>query len=309
MGIGICLNANACFIIIITFMNMKKITVLLMFSFFSVSCQELGELQLVADLPSLIKEVSGIEKFPEEDTLWAINDSRNPPEVYGYNLNSKKIEKTIRLKKATNIDWEDLATGPDGTLYVGDFGNNSSFRTDLTIYAIKDPGTLEKRRYEPILTTFRYEDQVDFPPKKKKNVSFDVEAFIFLNDHFYLFTRNRAKKFDGITKIYKLPAKEGDFVASLIGSYKTCDDRGDCKITGATIHHRSGKIALLSYNKVWILSDYTGDDLTSGKIEKIKLRHTSQKESVCFKNENELYIADERSQGSSGNLYLLKLED
>jgi len=289
-------------------MIMNKILVLVVFSVFSASCQDFGELQFVDDFPGLIKEVSGIEKFPEEDMLWAINDSRNPPEVYGYNLNTKKMEKTIRLKKATNIDWEDLATGPDGTLYVGDFGNNGSYRTDLTIYAIKDPGTLEKRRYEPLITTFRYEDQFDFPPKKK-NISFDVEAFIFLNDHFYLFTRNRAKKFDGITKIYKLPAKEGDFTASLIGTFKTCEDRSDCEVTGAAVHRPTGKIALLSYNKVWIFSDYTGDDFTSGKIEKIKLHHTSQKESICFKNENELYIADERSRGRGGNLYLLKLGD
>ena len=288
-------------------MIMKKETVLLLFSVLSASCQDFGELQFVNDLPSLLREVSGIEKFPEEDILWTINDSRNLPEVYGYNLSTKKMVKTIRLKKTSNIDWEDLATGPDGTLYVGDFGNNGSYRTDLTIYAIKDPSTLEKRRYEPMLTTFRYEDQVDFPPKKKKNVSFDVEAFIFLNDHFYLFTRNRAKNFDGITKIYKLPAKEGDFVASLIGSFKTCEDRSDCQITGAAIHQDSGKLALLSNNKVWIFSDYTGDDFTSGKIEKIKLHHTSQKESICFKNENELYIADERSHGRGGNLYLLKL--
>ncbi len=271
------------------------------------SCQDFGELQFVDDLPSLLREISGIEKFPEGDILWTINDSRNPPEVYGYNLSTKKMVKTIRLKKASNIDWEDLATGPDGTLYVGDFGNNGNYRTDLTIYAIKDPSTLKKRRYEPILTTFRYEDQVDFPPKKKKNISFDVESFIFLNDHFYLFTRNRAKKFDGITKIYKLPAKEGDFVASLIGSFITCEDRSDCQITGAAIHQDSGKLALLSNNKVWIFSDYTGDDFTSGKIKKIKLHHTSQKESICFKNENELYIADERSHGRGGNLYLLKL--
>jgi len=96
-------------------------------------------------------------------------------------------------------------------------------------------------------------------------------------------------------------------VASWIGSFKTCEDRSDCQITGAAIHQDSGKLALLSNNKVWIFSDYTGDDFTSGKIEKIKLHHTSQKESICFKNENELYIADERSHGRGGNLYLLKL--
>jgi hypothetical protein len=287
---------------------MKKISIILLFTVFTASCQDYGKLQIVADLPGLVKEVSGIEKFPENDFLWAINDSRNPPEVYGYNLGTNTFEITLRVKNATNIDWEDLTKGPDGTLYIGDFGNNRSSRTDLTIYSIPQLHSLEKRRVEAGVTTFRFEDQEKFPPKDK-SLSFDVEAFIFLKGNFYLFTRNRAKKYDGTTKIYKLPAREGDFVATLIGSFETCNDQSDCEITGAAIHEPSGKIALLSYNKVWIFCDYEGDAFLSGKVEKIKLHHTSQKESICFVSENKLLIADERSRGEGGNLYLLELEE
>ena len=285
---------------------MKKLSAILVFTVFTASCQDFGILEFVADLPGLVNEVSGIEKFPDENQIWVINDSRNPPEVYTFDLTTKKLEKTLRVKNAPNIDWEDLTKGPDGTLYVGDFGNNLSNRTDLTIYAIKNPDSLDKRRVESLVTTFRLEDQIKFPPKNK-SLSFDVEAFIFFKDHFYLFTRNRAKKYDGTTKIYKLPAAEGDFVATLMGTFKTCEDQSDCEITGAAIHEPSGKIALLSYNKVWIFSDYQDDDFTSGTVEKIKLGHSSQKESICFISENELYIADERSHGKGGNLYFLKL--
>ena len=294
--------------IISTFITMKKLTLLILFSVFTASCQDYGKLKLIADLPGSINEVSGIEKFPNGDIIWAINDSRNPPEVYGYNLERKKITKTIRLLNAPNIDWEDLTISPNGTLYVGNFGNNASNRTDLAIYAISQPDSIKKRRIKPLITTFHFEDQVKFPPKKKDR-SFDVESFIFLNDHFYLFTRNRAKKFDGKTKIYKVPAQEGDFVAKLVGSFKTCKDQSDCEITSAAIHAPSGKIALLSYNKVWIFSDYTEDDFTSGTVQKIKLGHSSQKESICFVSENELYIADERSHGRGGNLYSLLLSE
>ncbi|MEM7084645.1 MAG: hypothetical protein AAF489_00595 [Bacteroidota bacterium] len=287
---------------------MKNLTLLILFSVFTASCQDYGKLKLIADLPGSINEVSGIEKFPNQEIIWTINDSRNPPEVYGYSLKRKKIVQTLRLLNAPNIDWEDLAISPSGILYVGNFGNNVSNRTDLAIYAIRQPGNIEKRRMEPSVTTFHFEDQVKFPPKKK-NVSFDVEAFIFLEDHFYLFTRNRAKKYDGKTKIYKVPAKEGDFVAKHIGSFKTCEDQSDCEITGAAIHEPTGKIALLSYNKVWIFSDYTEDDFMSGEVQKIKLGHRSQKESICFVSENELYIADERSRGEGGNLYSLTLEE
>ncbi|WP_461303959.1 hypothetical protein [Aureisphaera sp.] len=286
---------------------MKKMTYLFLLIIAQVSCQDFGKMQFVADLPGQINEVSGIEIFPGDPFIWTINDSRNPPEVYAYNLQRKKMVQTIRVKNAPNIDWEDLATSPDGTLYVGNFGNNISNRTDLAIYGIQKPGSLDKRRYEPIETTFTFADQLKFPPKEK-NKSYDVEAFFYLNEHFYLFTRNRAKKYDGTSKIYRLPAKPGEQTAAFIGEIKTCDDQSDCEITSAAIHHETGKIALLSYNKVWIISNYTGDNFAHGDIDKIKLGHRSQKESICFKNENEVYIADERSRGKGGNLYMLNLE-
>ena len=286
---------------------MKNLSLLLLLSVFTASCQDYGKLQLIADLPGLAKEVSGIEKFEGEDLIWLVNDSRNPPEVYAFSLETNKVEKTIRVKNASNIDWEDLARDTIGNLYVGDFGNNNSNREDLTIYTIAQPGSLEKRRTEALITTFYLEDQEKFPPKEK-NLSFDVEAFIYLKGNFYLFTRNRAKKFDGISKIYRLPAQEGHFKAELIGSFKTGNDQSDCQVTSAAIHHATGKIALLSYNKVWIFSDYKDDDFTSGTVTEFKLKHTSQKESICFKSENELYIADERSHGEGGNLYLLNLD-
>ncbi len=286
---------------------MKKILLFLWVLPSCISCQDFGRLELVADLPGLLKEVSGIEYSTESNLIWSINDSRNAPEVYGFDIESQKIQRTIRLKGASNIDWEDLAFSEDGTLYVGDFGNNISNRTDLAIYHVPTPDSGEKRRQEPLITTFAYQDQINFPPKEKDK-SYDVEAFIHLNESFYLFTRNRSKKYDGTTKIYKITAEEGPQEAIYVGELETCKDQSDCEITSAAIHHPTGKIALLSYNKVWIISDYQNDYFPSGKVEKIKLGHSSQKESISFKTENELYIADERTHGKGRNLYLLRLD-
>ncbi|MBX2828872.1 MAG: esterase-like activity of phytase family protein [Flavobacteriaceae bacterium] len=287
---------------------MKKITYLLVLFLTQASCQDFGKMEFVADLPGKVNEISGIEKFPDQNVLWTINDSRNPPELYAFDLDRNKMGQTIRVKDAPNIDWEDLAIGPDGTLYVGNFGNNLSNRTDLAIYAIKNPSAWEKRRYEPVTTSFVFADQMKFPPKEKDK-SYDVEAFFYWNDHFYLFTRNRAKKYDGTSKIYRLPAQPGEQTAAFIGEFKTCDDQSDCEITSAAIHHETGKIVLLSYNKVWVITDYMNDNFAHGKVNKIKLGHRSQKESICFKNENEVYIADERSRGVGGNLYSLSLDE
>lgn len=260
-------------------------------------------LKLEHSIPSRLEEISGIEMSSGSDLIWAIEDSGNKAVVYGYNPQSNSIDKEIEIENAENEDWEDLAMDENGNLYVGDFGNNRNKRDDLVIYAIGNPSLLGEE-VTAVKTHFSFEDQKKFPPKKKER-NFDVEAFICKGGYFYLFTRNRSSKFDGTTKLYRLPAVEGTFEAELIDTFVTCDDRRDCQVTGATINFETNTIALLSYNKVWLLSEYNDDNFFEGKIEKLKLGHRSQKESICFINSDSIYIADENRGIDGGNLYLL----
>jgi len=269
----------------------------------TVSCQDYGNLEIVTSLPTHMDEVSGIEMISGSPLLWMIDDGGNSPKIYGYDIHAKVLERQLRIEGVKNNDWEDLASDNDGNLYVGDFGNNNNKRKNLAIYKI---GNLTSDADVSFTTNFYFEDQIKFPPKKKDR-NFDVEAFFFLKDFFYLFTRNRSSNFDGTTKLYKIPAQSGNFKAKLIGQYKTCEDQNDCQITSATINHNNGMIALLSYNKIWIIRNYQDDDFFNGTIEKIKLKHTSQKESITFMDDNSIYIADERNKGIGGNIYLLKL--
>ena len=282
---------------------MSKFPFLLLLITLNSSCQDFGKLKIITSLPSSLDEVSGIETIPGSPLLWIIDDSGNEPKVFGYDVNEELIKRELLLEGIQNNDWEDLASDTLGNLYVGDFGNNNNDRKNLAIYTINN---IESGPAATSVTYFYLEDQSKFPPKKK-NRNFDVEAFIYLNNHFYLFTRNRSSKFDGVTKLYKLPARPGDFQAKLIAQYVTCQDREDCQITSATINHRNGNIALLGYNKVWLIKNYEGDDFFNGTVEKIKLDHQSQKESITFIDDNSLYIADERNKNEGGNLYLLQL--
>lgn len=284
---------------------MKKIGLFLLLCSPFLSCQNLGKLEFVHDLPSQMREVSGIAWDEGQQLLWMVNDSGNKAEIYGFNIEQGLIERTVTLEGIQNKDWEDLAMNPNGTLYVGDFGNNSNKRKDLVIYHVPKPGSNNPNE-EVLMTRYTYADQKKFPPKRKYR-NFDVESFVFLDGHFYLFTRNRSSQFDGTTKVYKLPARAGEQVAVPVGSFVSCEDRKDCEITAAAIDQATGNIAVLSYNKVWIFSDFPEDRITEGSIEKIKLGHSSQKESLSYKSSNELLIADERSGTSGRNLYLLKL--
>ncbi|MCW5520399.1 hypothetical protein J1N09_11145 [Aureitalea sp. L0-47] len=263
-------------------------------------------MKTIHSLPGIMKEISGFESAEGETILWSINDSGNDPKVYGYNPTTNKIDKTIRVVNAKNEDWEDLAIDTEGSIYIGDFGNNSNKRKNLAIYKLSSEAK-KGGKYKAEKISFRYEDQKKFPPKRSKR-NYDVEAFISFNDSLYLFTKNRSSKFDGTTKVYRLPDTPGEAIAELIGSYKTCSKKSTCMITAASINRSRTKIALLSHDKVWLLSEFEGDDFFGGKIEQISLQHDSQKESISFKNDSTLYIADERVSIYGGNIYELTLK-
>jgi len=261
---------------------------------------DFGKLEILSSLPGDLSEVSGIEIVNGSSLLWMINDSGNSPRVYGYDINERKIARTIELSVLKNTDWEDLASDTEGNLYIGDFGNNDNKRKDLAIYRLGNVATSDSMEIE--ITRFQFEDQKEFPPKKKER-NFDVEAFVFYQGNFYLFTRNRSSNFDGTTKLYRVPAGSGDVQATYLGSYVTCQDKDDCQVTSAAIDRKTGDLALLTYNKIFLFSKFNGGDVFKRKAKEIHLDHKSQKESVVFLDAKTMLIADEKVGPEGGNLY------
>lgn len=264
------------------------------------SCEDYGQLKKIQHLPAKVKEVSGMEKFPESDLIWMINDSGNKNIIYGLKPGNSTL-KTIEITNAENKDWEDLARDTSGNLYIGDFGNNRNEREDLVIYKIKNPGkfTSEKTRATKIF--FSLEDQTEYPPKRK-NRNFDIEAFAHLNGKLYLFTKNRSSKSNGMSKIYSLPDEPGEHKAQLIGEFQTCA-KNSCRITAASVSEDQKKLILLTNKSIYVITDFEKDNFAGGKIEHLELGHNSQKESVCFKDSTSLYLSDEQSGATGRNLY------
>ena len=88
---------------------------------------------LIADLPDLLQETSGLLWI--DGQLYSHSDE-GPARLFRIDPGSGAIEQTITFIGADNVDWEDLAEDEE-YVYVGDFGNNSGNRTDLTIYRIE----------------------------------------------------------------------------------------------------------------------------------------------------------------------------
>lgn len=280
---------------------MNKLVLLI---FFITSSCNIGYLKVIADLPKALNEASGIETTKNSNLIWMLNDGGNKPVLFGVSRRGK-IKKELKIN-AKNNDWEDLASDNKGNLYIGDFGNNTNKRKNLAILKVSNDSlnNLGKINIERI--SFSYPNQTKFPPKKDKRL-FDCEAFFHFNDSLFLFTKSRVKDDFGKTNLYKIPANKGNHVAEFVSSFNSCPEL-DCWITSADISDDGKNVVILNSKSVWLFTDFKGSDFFNGNATEFPLNHNSQKEGVCFKNKNTLYITDEKAHGFEGNLYEFKID-
>ncbi|WP_433813183.1 hypothetical protein [Flavobacterium johnsoniae] len=286
---------------------MKK-TFLIAVSIVLLACQQQSgnDLKTLYSLPKKLKEVSGITYFPETNIIYTLEDSGNKNALYA--INSKgKIEKTITISNASNVDWEDITKDKAGNIYIGDFGNNDNKRRDLCIYKVAKNQLSKDAASAEYKISFSYAEQTEFPPKKKE-MFYDVEGFFEQNGYFYLFTKNRSKGFDGTAFIYKIRNAAGTQKAVKIGEFKTCNNYNHCVLTSASISPDGKKVALLSHDKVLLFKGFKGDLFHKGTQTQIELNHFSQKEAIVFKDNNTLLIADEKADKIGGNVYEFRLK-
>lgn len=276
-------------------------------AFILLACQNnSGKLTELYKLPKKLKEVSGIVYTERDNLFWTLEDSGNANKIYGLNVKDGAIKKTITIENTTNIDWEDITKDKAGNLYIGDFGNNDNVRKDLCIYKI-DKNSLNQKKVIPAYKiSFSYPEQTMFPPKKT-GLFFDAEGFFEYKNNFYLFTKNRSKGFDGTVLVYKIPNQAGFHQAALMGKLNSCDNYNHCAITSAAISPDASKVVLLTHDKIILMENLKGDNFLKGKQSELKLNHFSQKEAVCFKNNETLIIADEKTNKIGGNVYEVSL--
>jgi hypothetical protein len=259
---------------------------LLLLTFLLTSCHS-GKLNVIADLPMRLKEASAIETVVNSELLWTIEDAGNKNNIYGMDLKGNLI-KNIDISNSSNIDWEDLTSDTKGNLYIGDFGNNSKNRDDFTIYKVSN---LE---HDEVTA-----ERINFTlPKKVK--SEDFEAFFILNNHFYIFSKENKS-----TKLFKVPNQIGKHTAAFVSEFKMKGKH--TKITSADVSDDGKTVVLLNHERLWKITDFKDDAFFKGNIEALEFEHDSQKEGICFKNNNMVYITDEKDKSEGGNLYTFNI--
>ena len=274
----------------------------------TLSCANKKEiLRELFTFPKSISESSAVEITDKSDAIWTLQDSGNEAELYALNANGT-LKNTVRITNAKNNDWEDLTSDEEGNLYIGDFGNNDNERKDLSIYKVNAADLNKSEAAVSKKIMFYYPEQTSFPPKKSERI-FDVESFFYYQNNFYLFTKNRSSKFNGETTLYQVPNQEGNHAAKKISTFKTCAGFSHCAVTSADISPDGKKAVILSSTFIWVFTNFKGNDYFSGDVEQIDLQSFTQKEGICFKDNNTLYISDEKKKKTGGKLYELNLSE
>lgn len=249
-----------------------------------ISCNS-GKLKVLADIPTSLKETSAIEKTKNSNILWVIQDAGNNNHLYG--LNSKgNIIKEITIKNGENIDWEDLTSDSEGSIYIGDFGNNDKNRESFTIYKVSNAENTTSSTLASLIN-FTLPEDID---------SVDFESFFLYNGFFYIFSKDSKK-----CELIKVPNETGNHIAAYVSKTKLEDKH--TKVTSADISDDGKTVVLLNHDKLWKLTNYKNDDFLSGNFEAIVFEHDSQKEGITLIKKNHVLITDELKKSEGGNIY------
>jgi hypothetical protein len=247
----------------------------------------------VANLNAKVSETSGLAFH--NGLAWTINDSGNPPVIYGMDTLSGMILYEVVLANAPNVDWESMAQSED-RLFIGDFGNNSGNRTNLRVLIVYLDSLIKADTVWAEVLDFNYEDQVDFTAASNAN-EYDAEAFFYAGDSLHLFTKNWLSL---TTRYYTLPASSGTYTARLKDSFE-CDGL----ITGANIDALSGAVVLCGYKPIgfglynsflWLLWDYSLSHPFSGNKRRIGCGtplNTGQLEAVWMDSTGKTWLTGE----------------
>ena len=88
----------------------------------------------VAD--AAVTESSGVAPAPATGGwIWTSNDSGGRPELFLLDEACRTLRR-VPLPGAAAVDWEDLAATADGTVWVGDIGDNRSRRESIVVYEV-----------------------------------------------------------------------------------------------------------------------------------------------------------------------------
>ncbi|WP_026996165.1 hypothetical protein [Flectobacillus major] len=234
--------------------------------------------QKVGNLPQEINESSGLIVNLQDSTFWTINDGGGKAMLYHLNLKGELLA-TKKIAHTQNIDWEEITQDDSGNIYIGDFGNNSHQRKDLTIYKLQ-----ANQRLDTLQLQYT---KVQPQGKPQQKVSYDAEAMLALGDSLYIFSKNWYKN---KVQLYGLSNRKGIHTLVPKSSIKLRN-----LITGAAINPNKSEFVLISYGKIYYFAVNKQQIDFSSPLYCLKFPH-KQTEAIAYLNETDVLITNEQGE-------------
>jgi hypothetical protein len=285
---------------------MRLLKALLPLSLISVNLCFGQDLKLPAKEPEVLKtkfqfdywgklELSGIVRSrSDKNVFWMQNDSGDQPRVFAIDSTGKFYQgaryrnyEGVTIAGATNVDWEDITMDNKGNLVIADVGNNYNDRKDLVLYVVPEPSPIASNTTFLKKLFFKYPDQKSFTTKKDFN--YDCEAVFFADGRFHMLSKDRM---DTFTRLYRMDVEKTDEVNTL-----TLLDKFNIggKVTAADATEDGSKLVVITYKAIWLFERKdASSSWFSGNIWWLPVK-APQIESVCFKDDNTLWLVDEEA--------------
>ncbi|MYF97955.1 esterase-like activity of phytase family protein [Candidatus Poribacteria bacterium] len=228
-----------------------------------------------------IRESSGIVASRQfEGVYWTLNDSGNPAVLYATKRNGELIQE-IKVNGVRNFDWEALGIDDKGQLWIGDIGNNSRMRFNLNVSVIKEPNPNTDTEAD-VIAKYPY----SYP---ENNV--DAEGLFIADGIPYIVSKEQSR-----AVLYRFPELKVETKQELkrVGEFA-----GAKLVTGAGISDDGKRVAVCTYNSLWVYNTSDGNLAEAIKGQPWELRHNFQGEAICFEGYN-LYLTNE-----ARNIYAL----
>ncbi|WP_286931148.1 MULTISPECIES: hypothetical protein [Aeromicrobium] len=230
-----------------------------------------------------ITESSGLAVSSAHDGLaYTVNDSGNAPEVFAVDLSSGDVVGVTTVR-ADFRDVEALALR-DGTLWIGDVGDNRAERDDLALYAIDEPG-----RASATVAAQRYPVALAGGPA-------DVEALLAPPDSDRLHVVTKAV---GDAAVMTLDT--GDLDTRSTTEFEATASGLPALVTDGAFSPDGSRVALVSYGSLWTIDPADWSIVGSGPLPPLE-----QAETVAFVDDDDDAVLV-GTEGADSPLYRLDL--
>ena len=245
-------------------------------------------------------EISGMCTVDSGRTFIVLEDSGNPPCLYQLDRRGQLLD-SFCFFQLKNSDWEALAYGRDGTLFIVDGGGNNHNRRSVCLYKMMIKNGLSSKM------EIKYKEQFEIEIIEHGGQTFwDFEAAYYADGNLFLVSKNWYKLFGDGAFIFKVSFK--DQKAHMVRKLKLCTGFFfDCQITDATTDLKQEKLALLSYDRIMVVELKQGLPANNSLTEYL-LSPYSQKEAITFGRDGEIWFASESQKWlwQSARLSMLK---